>query len=178
MLGASAIRSVPYFFSFSRWWLRQVETARLNSLSKFRDRGFYRSIQLRNPNGAQDFLKAPETQTRVGFPPGFPLQAQTRGAPQTWQTHVSSVFFFFFMQEPKGGGNWHGSRVAYSWDRVASRSLRVATSKGSCRQSSAQPPPRSFVLSSRLRLKACVSQRKRVNLICLGPARAEFAHSA
>ena len=40
---------------------------------------------------------------------------------------------FLLMQEPKGEGNWHGGRVAYSWDRVASRSLRVATSKGSRR---------------------------------------------
>ena len=31
--------------------------------------------------------------------------------------------FLFFIQEPKGEGNWHGGRVAYSWDRVASRSL-------------------------------------------------------
>ena len=31
------------------------------------------------------------------------------------------------MQEPKGEGNLHGGRVAYSWDRVASRSLLVAS---------------------------------------------------
>ena len=55
--------------------------------------------------------------TSVGSP--------VRGVGNTMRPREPSFEQLFLKknQEPKGEGNWHGGCVAYSWDRVASRSL-------------------------------------------------------